>query len=201
MREGSDCGDKVLNYASKFLTVLPAVVRYRGGFVGAERWTLQDSIAHLVFMRGADSVFVEILQRAVDAVESLRALSAFDAAVIGEVAKLDVGVDRASRLSPSARKVHTVLCSVVVRDEQRAGVEPIRWERAEFAGMADANCPAGPHLKSDEAVRGNQITLPASIGESLSRIEFGVDTPNLLERKFAPAVKPRRHRRQRRCRR
>src|SRR5262249_8708097 len=73
MREGSDCGDKVLNYASKFLTVLPAVVRYRGGFVGAERWTLQDSIAHLVFMRGADSVFVEILQRAVDAVESLRA--------------------------------------------------------------------------------------------------------------------------------
>src|SRR5262249_57487433 len=101
MREGSDCGDKVLNYASKFLTVLPAVVHYRGGFVGAERWTLQDPIAHLVLMRGTDSVFVEILQRAVDPVESLRALSAFDAAVIGEVAKLAVGVHRPSPFSPT----------------------------------------------------------------------------------------------------
>ena len=163
MRKRPDCRNEMFDYASKFLSVLLAVIYYRLVLFGAERWALQDPIAHLDLMRGIDPVFAEVLQCAVETVETLFAVTAFDAAVVGVVAKFEIRIEGANRSPPTACEMNAVFGRIIERDEQCVSVKPIRRKWAKLIRV-NADGSARSHLQRNEAVRSDQITLPASVG-------------------------------------
>ena len=92
-----------------------------------------------------------------------------------------------------AREMDAVFRRVVVRDKQRIVVEPVRWERAELI-RTNTDGSTRAHFQRNEAVRRNQIAVPASVGQALSRIELSVYAPNFRKGKLGPVVKSRWHR-------
>src|SRR5262245_22339677 len=95
---------------------------------------------------------MEITERAVEAEKSFFALGSLGGAVVHVIAKLDVGIERAGRPAPAECNVRSELGADHVAHDQRAGVEPIRWERAELV-LPQPHDPPGPHFQRDKAER------------------------------------------------
>ena len=72
---------------------------------------MDNPVAHLVFVRGVDAVFAEILKRTVEAIKAFLALAALNGSVVHEVAEFDVRIERTRRLPPSERNVATEICA------------------------------------------------------------------------------------------
>jgi len=193
VRERPDCRNNMLDYTSEFPDVFFAVIQYCFVFFSAERRALYNPIAHLDLVCGIDPVFTEVLQRAVEAVEAFLAVTAFDAPIVCVVAEFNISVDGASGTAPTTREVDAVFRRVVVCEEQCVVVEPVRRKRAELIRVY-ADGPARSHFQRNEAVRRNQIAVPASVGQALSRIELSVYAPNFRKGKLGPVVKGRWHR-------
>jgi hypothetical protein len=132
MRQRSDRWDDVLDQARECACIFLAVVQNLRAFVGAEWRALQDTIAHLALVRGVDAVFAKILQRSVEAEESLLAICSLGGAVVHVMTKLDVRIEGAGRPAPTERNVRSKLGADHVAHDQGIGVEPVRRERAEL---------------------------------------------------------------------
>jgi hypothetical protein len=81
--------------------VVFAVVQNILPLLHAERWPLQDALAHIVLASNVDLILQEIPQRAADRIETFLAVAALNRAVVHVVPKLDVGVERACRFTPT----------------------------------------------------------------------------------------------------
>jgi hypothetical protein len=150
------------NEACKCVHVPLAILEDIAALSCGERRALYDPIAHVRLMRGVDPVLTEVLQRAGEAVEALFAVAALDGAVVHVVAKLDIGIERASWLSPTLCDVAAELGADGVADDQRVSIEPVRRERAELV-LPQANDPARSHLECNEAERCCFVARPAAV--------------------------------------
>src|SRR6516165_6846173 len=103
--------------------VVLAVIKNCLLFSGGKRRPLQDAVAHIHLARSIELWLTEIAQRAGERIEALIAIGCFDSAVVGVVAKLYIGVERADRLSPTLRNMHAEFGSGHVSDKQRVGIE------------------------------------------------------------------------------
>jgi hypothetical protein len=121
-----------MNQPHQRADIVFAIFKNQCALIGAKWRTLQDSIAHFLFVRSVDTGLAEIQKRTTQAVETFFPVFGFGGAVIDVMAKLDIGIKAAGRLRPAKPNVAAELGCRQVADEQGAGVEPVRRTRFEF---------------------------------------------------------------------
>jgi len=79
------------------------------------------------------------------------------------VPKLDIGVERASRLAPTFRNVKAKLGGEHIADDQHIGIETISREQTQFI-LPEPNKTVRTHLQRNKTKRRESVTLNAAIG-------------------------------------
>jgi hypothetical protein len=125
VRPRPHCRRNMLEQPHQGVHVVFAVFLDCLAFVGAVRRAFDNPAAHILLVRRVDSVLAKILKRTPQAIEPLLA---FDTAVVGEMAELDIGVEGVSGLRPAQREVTTEFGRGHIADDQRSTVDSI-WRQ------------------------------------------------------------------------